>query len=503
MSAPSAGPSLRAALALALGQLVLGLVLGAFHRIGSFDAEADFYLWYAPGARALAAGEPYEPTHSGPGFSALLALLAWLGADLFSAAKACAAVSLSFLGLATYAVAKRLAGAPIALLAQGLVYLVLLRRSFVASNDVVAVMLIWAALALPCLFGARSASALFLAGVLAGLSFVTRYSGAVLFVALPLALLSEESSWRRRARAAAAFAAGGLLLVLPLLALNLKWFGRPMNHASHAILALDVFGDPAHRLDGGELARMEERFGSLGEVLAHDPPRLVARYAHDLVADLAQGLQDLLPFPVLLLVGVGAVMLLRREPAAPRWLVVLLVAFTALAAASAVPVAYQTRYYFPVLPVLATCVAAGMLEPWGKDARALRGLRRGVAAAALLVLAAGSLWKTHESLSSDPVELLGTAQAARPLVRPGDGLVVRKPQLAYLTGTRSLQLPTGDVEEVLARARANGARFLYVGPREVRQNPALAALVTAATPPAGLALVHEHASPPGRLFRFE
>jgi hypothetical protein len=38
----------RLALAACLATLLLALVLGVMHRIGSFTLETDFYNWYAP-----------------------------------------------------------------------------------------------------------------------------------------------------------------------------------------------------------------------------------------------------------------------------------------------------------------------------------------------------------------------------------------------------------------------------------------------------------------------
>ena len=49
----------RLVLAACLTALLLALVLGVMHRIGSFNLETDFYNFYTSQAGGLLHGEPY------------------------------------------------------------------------------------------------------------------------------------------------------------------------------------------------------------------------------------------------------------------------------------------------------------------------------------------------------------------------------------------------------------------------------------------------------------
>jgi hypothetical protein len=494
----------RRALVLALVQLALGLVWGAFHEVGGYVTEADFYGMYGPGAHALAAGEPYVYLRSGPGLSAVLAVLALGGLEPFVAAKGVAALSLAGLALAAYFVASRCTPPACALALQALVYVVLQRFAFVAGNDVPSAALCWAALAVLARRERPGPLAAGVAGLFAGAAFVTRYSGLALLVAVTLALALVRP-WRgaERVRALAAFSAGALLAMAPWLVASQRWFGQPLNNRAYGLVALELYG-PADRYDQHALEAMDARFHSVSEVLLHDPAHTLRYYARDFLEDASQLLQDVVHFPAYLAVGLGIVLLCGAPPRR-RWLLALTALFTALGFASTALVPYQARYFYALVPALLWPVAAAFTLPWTPLAgRELRTPRLATAAACVLVLAAGSAYKTHEYLTTEPVELLAASEALAASARPGDTLLARKPHLGYLAGGLETRgVPGGDVERVLAHARAQGTRFLYVGPFELRQNPRLAPLATGADVPPGLRLLHRHDAPDACLYALE
>lgn len=497
-------PRDRLALALALLQLLLGLLWGGFHEIGGLITETDFYGMYAPGAQALARGEPYDYTRSGPGLSALLALFSAGGADLFVVAKGVAALSLAALGLAAYVVGSRSASAQVGLTLQGLVYLVLQRFAFVAGNDVPAAAMAWVALALLARHPRPTPRACLLAGLCAGLSFLTRYTGLALVAAVTAALLFWVRPWDLpgRLRATGAFLGGALLAMSPWLIASQVWFGTPLHNKAHALIALDAFAGNGDRYDQGLLERMEERFHSLGDVLRHDPLQLAGYYVFDFFEDANQLLQDVVLFPAYLWVGLGLVLLGTRA-LARRWLLGLVAFFALLAFASAALAPYQARYFHALVPALLLPVAAAFAEPWTLASRALGAFQLSMVGLAVLVIAGGSAYKTHEYLTSEPTELLGARAVLVQLGRPGERLMARKPHLGSLTGLETLGVPAGSLARVLELARLRGVRYLYVGPAEVKLNQELAPLAGAQGVPASLRLLHRHEAPKACLYAIE
>ncbi len=494
----------RLALVLALAQLALGLLWGAFHELGGWITEADFYGMYAPGAEALARGEPYVYTRSGPGLSALLAPFAAAGVDVFLVAKVLAALSLAGLGLAAYFVAARAVSGPVGLALQALLYLVLQRFAFVAGNDIPAAALAWAALAFLAAQQRPRLRECLVAGLCAGLSFLTRYTGAALVVAAAVALLAFVRPWERaaRLRATGAFLGGVLLVATPWLVASQAWFGTPLHNKTHALIALDAFAGDGDRFDQGLLERMEERFPSLLDVLRHDPVQFVRYYAFDFLEDANQLVQDVVPFPAYLWLGLGLALLAARASSRPwvLWLVALFALSGFLGTALA---PYQARYFYALAPALLLPVAVAFAEPWRLAGRELRAFRLVIVASAVLVLAGGSAYKTHEYLTSEPTELLPVRAVLAEHARAGERLMARKPHLGSLTGLETLGVPAGPPARVLALARERGVRYLYVGPGEVRWNRELGPLAAGEEIPDSLRLLHQNRAPDACLYALE
>jgi hypothetical protein len=164
-------------------------------------------------------------------------------------------------------------------------------------------------------------------------------------------------------------------------------------------------------------------------------------------------------------------------------------------------VPYQSRYYFAILPALLLPLAVALSRPWSALGPHAERARRVAAAASMAALVGISALKTYEYLSSEPVELLPASRALEATARPGDRIVLRKGHLAFLAGlemvvTRGRASPS----ELVDWASANGARFLYVGPMEVKENAALAPLAAGIGSDARLELLHRSESPSACLY---
>jgi hypothetical protein len=119
-----------------------------------------------------------------------------------------------------------------------------------------------------------------------------------------------------------------------------------------------------------------------------------------------------------------------------------------------------------------------------------------------LSLGTASALMTREYLTTEPVELLPVGEVLRERAAEGDVLVARKQHLGHLGGVRTLVLPSrGDRGEFLGWLRDKaGARFLYVGPQEVRTRRFLAPWAEGREVPDGLELLHRHEEPPACLY---
>jgi hypothetical protein len=276
------------------------------------------------------------------------------------------------------------------------------------------------------------------------------------------------------------------------------WHGDPLYNRTYALIALDAFGPPGQKTSLTQVVAMEDRFTSLGAVLAHDPLGLVAHYALDVYRDLAQMLIDLVALPALVFVGPGLWWLaVEPSPARRRRAVWLAVGALSFAAAALVP--YQARYHVPHLAVAFSGAALGLTRLL--PSRAPR-LARALVVAALAVPAAMAGLKTVRELAREPRDVLPAAAELAAHVTPGDAVVVRKPHLAFLAGARA-EYPRRFAERsafMTWLARDSGARFLFVGPEELRENPHLAPLADGSRTPPGLRLLYAGREPTCALY---
>ncbi|MAF66050.1 MAG: hypothetical protein CMJ84_10400 [Planctomycetes bacterium] len=501
-----------AAKQMAAAHILLALLAGLAVRVGSFEAAADFYGMYAPGARDLLEGRAYPYTRSGPGYSALLALMQLCGLEAFGAAKLIAAIGTTAVGYFAFRLALPIVGGVAGLLTQVLTYVVLFRFSFVAGNDIPCAALSLASLV--CLLSSlqggserRYPRRLFLAGLLGAAAFATRYSAASVLVVSVSALaifLPRAVSGRVRVANMARYAIGAGLVIVPWFAANQAWHGALLHNRTHALIALEVFGGEGDQVNQIRLKEMEERFDSLTDVVAQDPGRIAVHYLFDFYEDCGQLLADSLPLPAYLFMGGGLLWVFlhgKRRRSAIFLLAYVVAAFSLVALAP-----YQARYHYPVVPVLNLFVAAGLVGRWTDHegpGTVPHRVRIAATAVVLFVIGSGSAIKTAEYLADDPVEVLPAAEVLRELALPGDAVACRKGHVAYLGRMKMQPLPVrldlGGFLDWLEQV--SGAGYVYVGPLEVRTNAALAPLARCRFDADRLELLHRREEPAACLYR--
>ncbi len=458
--------------ALVLGVALLVMALGP-HRVGDYFTETDFYGGYAAGAKALQSGhlDPARYGVVGPGYEAALALVGFVVRDQFLAAELISVISV-VAGVALWAllVARRadprLAFALTLFLATNGT---LFRYGYSATTDALA----WAlqALALFLLLARERPRSALLAGVVAALAFLTRYSAVYLLPAGLVALVAGGTLQPPRARGALLFAAGFAAPVVPWVLYSLTHGGSLALQLHHNI-AYDVFaraqGIPWD--DYQEL--LQPQFGSLWDVIARDPGAVARRELFNIWDHLRLDMQALLGPAVAVSAAVGLVLAaldgtLRRLW--PLWLSGTL-AFLVL-----VPVFYSERYSLPLLPVYATLAAAAFSSP--RFALAVgRGralwLKALLFALPLALAAQTSARVQARVIDQLPVEVLESARALRAQARPGDRVITRKPHIAFHGGVESLPFPfTKTLPELAAYAREHRARWLFFSWPEAEMRP--------------------------------
>lgn len=462
-------------IAAVLGAALLAVALGP-HRVGDVFTETDFYGGYAEGARLVQQGR-LDPTRYGvvgPVYEIVLGIAGFLVRDLLLAAELLSVTATAAAVLLWFLLLGRRARPGLALLA--MLFLAtnatLFRYGYSATTDALALAL--QALALWLLLARAGPRAALFAGVAAALAFLTRYNAAVLLPAGLIAIALGGTLHERRARAALLFAAGFLAPVVPWVAWSLA-HGATFASQLHHNIAYDVFAR-ARGIPWDNYQRLlQHEFPTLGHVIARDPGAVLRRELFNVGDHLRLDAVALLGWPVAIAALAGAVIAALDGTLKRLWPVWLAAGLTFLAL---VPVFYSPRYALALLPAYAALAAAAFSSPRLAPRPAAR---TAFAALALLPLgfAAQASWREQKQVFSQlPVEVLEAAPVLRGEAGPGDGVIARKPHIAYHGGVRAIPFPfTRTLPELAVYARGQNARWLWFSWPEAEMRPDYAYLL--------------------------
>ncbi len=500
---PATIPDRTALVLIGLAVLALGVYAFAAHRIGDTAAESDFFGGYAFGARELMHGRVDFGRYGvfGPVYEALVALLALVVRDLFTAARLLSVLSAGAILLAWWAIARRLLGeiAALVLVALLIANPTLGRYGYSATTDGPAFALFslaaWALVAAPRRGGAV------LAGVLAGLATLTRYNLATLLPAGALMLaLDVRREGRERVRAIAGFAAGAAIVIAPFTLASLA--------AGH-VPGFTLLRDRGYYEAADPAAVLENRYRDMAAGIGAAPPADAVvpertwpeRFASGLLPHLRDDALLLLGLPATALALAGLTVAFARRRARVFLPLVPLAAFTFLPLA---PVYYSLRYTMVLLPLelmpAAWLVGEVARAPWPRPARLAAAW-----ALALAVLAPTARWAlaSHATwLAELPTESRAAGEAIRAHVRTDGRLLARKAHAAYFARLEPVNFPlVGTLATLGSFCRAQHVDYLYYSGVEARSRPAFAFLLdtTAAVP--GLEPIYACDAPPCVVYR--
>jgi hypothetical protein len=494
-----------------LGGLVLAaLVVGLVVRVAvglTDDAASTDETAYLHSGLSFVHGDGFErygqpELHFPPFLPVLLGVASWFVADPHTGTVALTVVSGTLLIIPLSLLARRLAGpaggvatAWLAALVPGLATMPQIRGTgSEAAYALLVVSAVWLVVSASDHHGRARLGRVAAAGVLVGLSYLTRPEGLLMVVPLGLAVLVLAHRCPPRAATVAAFALPVLLCVVPYATYFHANTGRweltgKTQDASIEAWAAVARGDRATR--NGELYGLDE--SGLRFAAEYTPLTTLAReHPEDyrgIVGTNVSKLRDVvntmtvLPLPLWLLAAVGAWRLRRSRTV---WL---LLAVGALPVLSSLAFFVQQRYLVVTI-ALATV-------PMGAALGSLRPRLRMAATAAVLAVA---VFATVVSFRGDvagwwhPVEQTEQRVAGEWLAAhsdPGARVMTRSMIVEFYAERPSVALPAAGLDEVLRFARHYGVDYLVADWYTVdRLMPELGVLMDDDAPP-GLRLVHE------------
>jgi 4-amino-4-deoxy-L-arabinose transferase-like glycosyltransferase len=337
-----------------------------------------------------------------------------------------------------------------------------------------------------------------LAGVLVGLAVLTRTNGITLLAVALLPWLRREHRLRNGGLIVAGIVASlGLWVVYA--AVTGSKLGPEGSHVSLAyhFYHRDLLFDDASVLLVGE-------FGSVVDVVLHDPMRIVVLYVRGLYNVFHELLAAdfLLDSPINLLVLPGLVYLLATSSRELYGYLLLLVVPQILLLNLAIA---DQRYYLFLVPLFgasAIATVAMLVAAVGRPA-----WRTAIVAGfvgCVLVAAGSSAREAGRLWSANVVELEQAIAAVRSAAGESTLVVARKEHIAYYTGLPHRWLPASlsELQSDLASAGRDDV-LIYIGSEEIKLRPGIEALAAAEDLPDWLVPVTGGQTPvPWRLLRY-
>ncbi|HWW86133.1 MAG TPA: glycosyltransferase family 39 protein [Vicinamibacterales bacterium] len=453
--------------------VVMALGLARLHTVGGFGVETDFYSSYGVEATNIVSGRAlYYPPHNAPGYGFVLAAATFFTGDAFTAGKVLSGLATGLIGWLMYLLLEQLYDARIALATVILLLIALIPFSYLAASDTVGTLSVILALWFFLRRSEHAPSHLFAAGILAGTAYVIRSTSMFLVPGIGVSILLlnwREKLFRRAIAGLAMFLIGASVILLPWLEYQKLKYGSPAGPAaavSYGAVAAHAYS-PADDSDGRNNAKMGLQFRSLSDVVRFNPQLFARRFAYGVLSNWATLTLTVLAFPGYLLVGAGALLLIRRlSPRQSAFFVPLCLGYLVAAL-----VGFTLRYYLFIFPVVFLAVAYFLFNSdvermLGRVANGRIPLNGLIFAVLVAAQTAHSYRLTRESLAADPIYLVHIAQVLKNRASPHDFVVARRPHLAYLAGLASDSPQAESAEEYLAYARSTHARYIVYSDAE-------------------------------------
>jgi hypothetical protein len=259
-----------------------------------------------------------------------------------------------------------------------------------------------------------------------------------------------------------------------------------MRFQLHHNIAYEVFARPHGIVWDTYEHELEGQFPTLWSVLARDPMAVISRMGFNLFDHLRLDALKLTGIPLALAAAFGAWcawkdgLLAKLSP---------LLATAALFFLTLVPAFHSERYSLAVLPVW--CLLAAMAFGSPRFALGFGGVWLKLLLLPLVLVPAIGVTQAFAArvIYQLPVEAREAGERIRPLARPGDKVLARKPHFAWYAGMTPLTLPLTDTLAAWGdAARRTGTRWLYFSWPEAEMRPRFEWLLDSTSRAPGLTL---------------
>jgi 4-amino-4-deoxy-L-arabinose transferase-like glycosyltransferase len=489
------------ALVYAVVMLFIGL---AYHIVGDYHVETDFFQAYVPTAKDILKGLWTIEDFRGPAYPALLALGGAVIGDFFTAGIILSTLSASVTLFFVFELVKRLFRTDIAFI---VVLLTGVNKTFVQYAYTAGTDMAFNMFAIATLFFLLKDRRLIwlnigLTAFFAAAAYLTRYNGIFVIVAVPLIVILFDIYSvppKQRIIAAAVFLILFMLFITPWGIHSLNEKGNFFYNRNYLNIAYEMFAKG--KVGWDQYWNVEaSKYGSLAAVISADPGLFISTVAKNFYDHFVADMQLLVHWGIGGGFLAGLVGMFKQRPDSRQ---ASFYAFGALMFMVLLLVFYGERFSMFLIPVYSTLAVSTLT--WVRW-RGIPFYNGTIIALALVVWSFTVSYDfNRQNIDSGPKEIKVIAEWFNANVRDTDEtrtIVCRKPHIAYYINKTMKYFPYVDTwEELESETKKMDATYLFYGIFEANMRPQFQQLLYPNNAPEWLEPITYTTAPPSVLYR--
>lgn len=452
--------------------VLMTIISFAYHKIGDYGIETDFFWSYVPQAQAFLDGAIEIDKYRGPLYPIILGIVQLITGNYFSAGILIAVFSASMVVYFIYNILRLLFNPLVALITTVLmaVNTTFILYTYSAGTDMFFFLLVSGALYF--LFKSKEYKWLniVILGLFAGLAYITRYNGIFLVISAAVVILLINifhTTWVKRLIATAIFIGTFFLIITPWGIYTSKEKGKAFWNQNYQNVAYEFLAKGEMGWDEFWYQGNRDKYTSLSQVIMKEPGKFFKQYINNGFDHLGKDLGSLIGWHISIFSLLGLLLLFTKAPTRQQWAYYLA---SVLFFGVLMLVFYSERFSLFLIPFY-TVFGVSVLFVENKFLK-----DKIIKSPALTILIAGILiiWTfsnsykyNSENINSGDKNLLKLKEQfdkAEPLNMRGDKILSRKAHIAYYLG---LEMPwvklSNNYYEQMALIWRNGIDYVSYG----------------------------------------
>lgn len=450
----------------------------AYHRIGDYGVETDFYWDYAPAADELLHLELDLDRYRfrGPGYPVILAAVSLITGNSFTAGRIISLLAAIAVLTLTWLLVKGMFGAGYGVWA---LLALTLNETFIEYSFRVGTDMFFTALCTTfyyILTIKQNRRTILLAGLIAGYAYLTRYNGLALVLVSLVWVGTAHAHKVNRLRRIGWLCIGLVVMMLPWSVYLYIQTGQPFFNLNSNNIAYELFGRGKMAWDqfwytGGE----NSPGGLIGLIVSH-PVEFFRGFSGNLFRHFHLDMEILLKWSVgwLALSGLVLYLFKHRNLRSLSWILISYLAMFSILAT----VFYSSRFSLPILPVYLILALVFISSDLMKENPGWWRLKYSAAVVIALITVVIGFPSTARSIaqqvSKGPAEIIRLEQEPSVSTLVPGRMAARKPHAPAILGHEFVVIPpVGTLEELVFFLDSSNVDYLFANASEALFRPPL------------------------------